>query len=85
MLESVPHSPDGRDEQKTFTGIDDRPGLSDRSISDTILMRRPATSGDRALLFNSGRVVQRGRSSTPTTSRMAIQSLPSDEQEGGWI
>ncbi|KAF2208619.1 hypothetical protein CERZMDRAFT_107463 [Cercospora zeae-maydis SCOH1-5] len=84
LLESVPHSPDGRDESKSFpVDAAERPTVTDRAISDGILMRRPATSGDRALLFQSGRVVQRGRSTT--SSRMQIRSLPGDGQEGGWI
>lgn len=80
-LESVPHSP-GIDEPEK-PALAERPTQWDRGVSDGILMRRPATPGDRALLFNSGRVVQRGRSATP--SRMAVTSLPPYEQEGGWI
>ncbi|CAK1366448.1 unnamed protein product [Cercospora beticola] len=82
-LESVPHSPDEKDESKSFPDFEERPTVTDRAISDGILMRRPATPGDRALLFQSGRVVQRGRAINP--SRMQIQSLPGDGQEGGWI
>lgn len=85
-LESVPHSPDGREEPKSSVEVQARPSISDRSVSDTILMRRPATSGDRALLFQSGRVVQRGRSSTRSASRMAAPPLPQEEeQEHTWI
>lgn len=95
-LESVPHSPDcevppalPREEcpepmEKTIApGA--RPPPSDRATSDgAIVMRRPTNPGDRTLLFQSGRVVQRGRSMLPSL-RAQIQSMPADEQEGGWI
>jgi hypothetical protein len=81
-LESVPHSPDGRDAALDYLAADP-PSTQDHATSDGMLMRRPGT-GDRTLLFQSGRVVQRGRQST-TPSRMAIHSLPPDDQEGGWI
>lgn len=58
-----------------------------RAQTDAIIMRRPSTSGDRALLFSAGRTVQRGRSATPP-SRVAlgdsVVELPGEDR-AGWI
>jgi hypothetical protein len=58
-----------------------------RVQTDTIIMRRPSTSGDRALLFSAGRTVQRGRSATPP-SRIALGGSAAGtpvEDRAGWI
>lgn len=58
-----------------------------RAQTDTIIMRRPSTSGDRALLFSAGRTVQRGRSATPP-SRIALGDSVVEvagEDHAGWI
>lgn len=59
-----------------------------RAHTDTFMMRRPSTSGDRALLFSAGRTVQRGRSATPP-SRIALAGnnlaeVPGEDRTG-WI
>lgn len=59
-----------------------------RAHTDTFMMRRPSTSGDRTLLFSAGRFVQRGRSATPP-SRVALAGgnvveVPGEDRTG-WI
>jgi hypothetical protein len=48
--------------------------------SPELMMRRPETSGDRALLVSAGRTVQRGRSATPP-SRIALGTV----EDGGFF
>lgn len=91
-LESVPHSPDfergEKQDESSLTVPSNRlsHGHMERAVTDSVIMRRPPT-GDRQALYSAGRIVQRGRSSTPTSRVMRVSggTPPTEEIEGGWI
>ncbi|CZT21550.1 uncharacterized protein RCC_07413 [Ramularia collo-cygni] len=83
QLESVTSADEDDEEASTTTRLQPT-----RAQTDSFIMRRPSTSGDRTLLFSAGRTVQRGRSATPP-SRIAlaggnVAEVPGEDHVG-WI
>lgn len=72
-LETLPQSP-GYDTE-THPTVPRSPTLPEPENHD-LFLRRPETPGDRAILQHAGRVVQRGRPSTPIRfSRLAVAPI----------
>lgn len=82
-LESVPHSPKAEEQDEDSLTVPSRAPHWDRE-RDPITMRRPATPGDRQILFSAGRHVQKGRNSAPTRINRNSPSA-SQEEVQTWI
>lgn len=66
------------DEERSMAGADERflPQTLQFSERESLVMRRPRTSGDRRLLQAAGRAVQRYRPTTPNGSGRGVTTAP---------